>query len=246
MLAATGFRLVNAEVKDLTPEVAEQFRNLEASPTERSLDESRIKHLREKAEAGQLVTFNWSTAKFGARILRMNGQHSSNMLCSLNGDFPKNLKVHFDTYEVDSPESLAILFRQFDDRKSGRTPGDVSGAYQGLYNDLHEVPRASAKLAVEGVAYFRTKVEGLPDDAAPIGDASSRNNWQFHCIDHLGNQSHGAELRRDTVGHEHSAMTTGLDALGDDCVAAPLLQPDRLFHSRRRRQNFGTGRLRPA
>ena len=167
MMASIGFRLVNAEVKDLTPDLAEQFRNLEASPTERSLDQSRINHLREKAEVGQLVTFNWSTAKLGARTLRMNGQHSSNMLCGLNGNFPKNLKVHLDTYEVDLPEALAILFRQFDDRKSGRTPGDVSGAYQGLYTILHDVPRASAKLAAEGVAYFRTRVEGLP---APSGD----------------------------------------------------------------------------
>jgi hypothetical protein len=170
MLAATatsGFHLVSAEVKELTPELADQFRNLEASPTERALDESRVRHLQEKAEAGQLVTFNWSTAKLGERTLRMNGQHSSKMLCDLNGNFPKGLKVHLDTYEVDSPAALAILFRQFDDRKSGRTPGDVSGAYQGLYSDLHDVARASAKLAAEGVAYYRTKVEGLP---APNGD----------------------------------------------------------------------------
>jgi hypothetical protein len=166
-LATSGFRLVSAEVKDLTPEFAKQFHNLEASPTERSLDESRVKHLREKAEAGQLVTFNWSTAQLGGRTLRMNGQHSSKMLCDLNGSFPEGLKVHLDTYEVDSPDHLAILFRQFDDRKSGRSPGDVSGAYQGLYEDLHDVPRPLAKFAAEGVAYYRTKVEGLP---APSGD----------------------------------------------------------------------------
>ena len=119
MLATTsGFRLINAEVKPLTRELAEEFRNLEASPTERALDVSHVKHLREKAEAGQLVTFNWSTAKLGSRKLRMNGMHSSTMLCGLNGSFPENLKVHLDTYEVDSPEALAVLFRQFDDRKS--------------------------------------------------------------------------------------------------------------------------------
>ena len=165
--ATSGFRLVNAEVKPLTREMAEEFRNLEASPTERSLDQSRVNHLREKAEAGQLVTFHWSKAKLGGRTLRMNGMHSSNMLCGLNGNFPKNLRLHLDTFEVDSPEDLAILFRQFDDRKSGRTPSDVSGAYQGLYTNLHDVPRASAKLAAEGVAYYRTRVEGLP---APSGD----------------------------------------------------------------------------
>ena len=101
-VSTSGFRLVRAEVKDLTPELAEQFRDLEASPTERSLDPSRVRHLREKAQAGQLVTFNWSTAQLSGRTLRMNGQHSSKMLCDLNGNFPEGVEVHLDTYEVDS------------------------------------------------------------------------------------------------------------------------------------------------
>ena len=83
-----------------------------------------MKHLTTKAEAGQLVTFHWSVAKLGDKRLRMNGQHSSNMLCGLNGDFPKGLKVHIDEYEVPNKTSLALLFRQFDDRKSNRSPTD--------------------------------------------------------------------------------------------------------------------------
>jgi hypothetical protein len=84
----TSYRLVKSEVRDLTPELAEEFRNLEASPTERELNAARIRHLKTKAEAGQLVTFHWSVAKLGDKRLRMNGQHSSNMLCDLNGHFP--------------------------------------------------------------------------------------------------------------------------------------------------------------
>lgn len=163
----TSFRLINAEVKTLTPEFAEQFRNLEASPTERELNENRIKHLREKAEAGTLVTFHWSTAKLGSRVLRMNGQHSSNMLVGLNGHFPKGLKVHLDEYEVDDKDALAVLFRQFDDRKSGRSAGDVAGAYQGLHEPVKDVNRQTAKLAVEGVGWYRRNVEGIP---VPSGD----------------------------------------------------------------------------
>src|ERR1700730_7073748 len=96
----TSYRLVKSEVRDLTPELAEEFRNLEASPTERELNPARIKHLKTKAEADQLVTFHWSVAKLGEKQLRMNGQHSSNMLCGLNGHFPKRLKVHLDKYDV--------------------------------------------------------------------------------------------------------------------------------------------------
>ena len=73
----TSYRLVKSEVRDLTRELAEEFRNLEASPTERELNPVRLKHLKTKAEAGQLVTFHWSVARLGDKRLRMNGQHSS-------------------------------------------------------------------------------------------------------------------------------------------------------------------------
>lgn len=158
---ATHCAYIKADVKALTPELAQQFRDLEPSPTERDLNPGRVKHLREKAEAGQLITFHWATAKFGKRIVRMNGQHSSTMLCELNGKFPTGLSVHIDEYEAQTPDDLALLFRQFDDRKSGRSTGDVAGAYQGLFEALRDVPKDSAKLAVDGVAWFRRHVEGV-------------------------------------------------------------------------------------
>jgi hypothetical protein len=110
---------MKAEVRELTPELAEEFRDLEPSPTERELNPARLKHLQTKAEAGQLVTFHWSVARLGDKRLRMNGQHSSNMLCGLNGNFPKGLKVHIDEYEVLNKASLALLFRQFDEARVG-------------------------------------------------------------------------------------------------------------------------------
>jgi hypothetical protein len=161
------FHLIKSEVKDITPALAREFRDLEPSPTERELNPGRIKHLREKAEAGQLVTFHWSAATHGKRRMRMNGQHSSTMLCELNGTFPSGLKVHLDEYEVQSNDDLALLFRQFDDRKSGRSVGDVAGAYQGLWETLREVPKGSAKLAIDGVAWHRRNVVGMP---MPAGD----------------------------------------------------------------------------
>jgi hypothetical protein len=131
------FRLLKSETKPLTPELAEKFRTLMPSPTERTFDEARAKMLREKAEAGQLIAFNWATAKFGDKEFRMNGQHSSAVLCELNGHFPEGLKVHLDEYQVDNKEGLALLFRQFDNRKSGRTPTDVAGALSGTLRGAH-------------------------------------------------------------------------------------------------------------
>jgi hypothetical protein len=156
------FRLVKTETVPLTPEVAKTFRDLKPSPTERAYDAGRARMIREKAEAGQLIAFQWATAKLGNEEYRMNGQHSSAVLAELNGKFPKGLVAHIDHYQVDDRDGLALLFRQFDARKSGRTPMDVSGAYQGLYETLSDVPRGEAKLAVEGCNWYRKNVEGLP------------------------------------------------------------------------------------
>jgi hypothetical protein len=156
------FELVKSEVKDLTPELAKEFHELEPSPTERELNPARVKHLREKAELGKLITFHWSSVVYNGRRLRMNGQHSSAMLCSLDGKFPTGLKVHFDEYKVDQDWDMADLFRQFDDRRSGRSAGDVAGAYQGLEPALHNVPRGPAKLAIDGIAWVRKTVAKLP------------------------------------------------------------------------------------
>jgi hypothetical protein len=167
-----SFTLVESKCVDMTPKLAEEFRDLEPSPTERELDAKRIKHLEAKARDGLLVTFHWAKAHLKGRELRMNGQHSSNMLCGLNGNFPKGLKCHLDSYKVDDERDLALLFRQFDDRKSSRSSGDVAGAYQCLYKELASVPKKSAKLAIDGIAWWTSIVVGAP---VPGGD--ERYTW---------------------------------------------------------------------
>jgi transposase-like protein len=149
--------------------VAQAFRNMEASPTERPLNPSRVAHLTKKGEDGKLVTFHWAVAKYEGRTIRMNGQHSSTALCGLDGKFPSDLKVHLDTYEVATKEDLADLFMQFDDRKSGRSTGDVAGAFQGLYPAIADVDRAAAKPAIDGVLWWKRTVNGEP---VPGGDAN--------------------------------------------------------------------------
>jgi hypothetical protein len=158
-----SFQLKKSESVPLTPEFARQHRDLTPSPTERELQAARLRMLRRKADDGKLVTFHWSTARLGETVYRMNGQHSANMLCELDGAFPQGLYVHLDEYAVDSEADLAELFRQFDDRKSGRSAGDVAGAYQGLEKDLQEVPRRVAKKGIEAVSYYRQEFEQRKD-----------------------------------------------------------------------------------
>jgi hypothetical protein len=155
------FRLYNSETKPLTKEFVAAFRTYPASPTEREPSSTRITHLQNKVINGLAIPFGWATAKLGDQTYRMNGYHSSTMLAGLNGAFPEGLTVHLDSYEVDSEKDLAELFRQFDDRKSGRSPADVCGAYQGVEDDLRGLPKPSVKVAIEGVAWYERTLEGV-------------------------------------------------------------------------------------
>lgn len=199
------FKLASAECVPLTPDLAEQQFSMDPSPTERPLDSARVKYLREKAEGGQLVTFHWASARLGNKTLRMNGQHSSTMLHELNGQFPDGLMVHQDRYEVEQPTDLAVLFQQFDARKSSRTAADVSGAYQGLYDDLRDIQRPIAKLAVEGIAFYEKHV---------IGSRQKLGDDQYALFDQ---QRHHPFIR--WMGEIHSVKTPEMKIVG---VAAAM------------------------
>jgi len=217
--AIPTFRLVKSETQLLTPQLAEKFQALTPSPTEREYDEGRANMLRTKAKDQKLVAFNWAVAKFGNTEFRMNGQHSSKILCELNGEFPHDLRVHLDTYEVTDREGLADLFRQFDNRKSGRTPRDVAGAYQGLHTELSDVSRATAKLGIEGVNWYETHIEGLArfngDDVYKLFSRSDLYEF-LHWLDGEIISVKTPELKRQTVAaaiygtfhvNEHEART---------------------------------------
>lgn len=156
----SGFRLLNSETRPLTIELAREFRDMPASPTERELKPQRLKMLADKAKDGNLIAFHWATAKYGDRVVRVNGQHSSVMLSNLNGEFPHGLVAHVDHYEVDNVDGLAVLFRQFDDPKSTRNTLEVAGAWQGLVEELAEVKKPHAKLAIDGYWWHELQIVG--------------------------------------------------------------------------------------
>lgn len=161
------FELVRSEDQRATPALARQFAEMPASPVERELAESRVGYLDAVVKHGIAVAFNWATAELDGVVYRANGLHSSTALARMNGSMPDNLTVHIDHYKVDDQAGLVALFRQFDSRQSARKPRDVAGAYQGCVEALKDVPRGYAKIAVEGVAWYRGKVE---DEEVPKGD----------------------------------------------------------------------------
>jgi hypothetical protein len=158
------FTLVSSEVQDLTPNLAREFKEMKPTPTERLFDPVRVQNLKQKIEDGLAVPFQWATVtvKSTGDTFRANGQHSSTMLCEMDGKLPKGLKVHLDRYEVPDMHGAVVLFRQIDDRRSSRTAVDVAGVYQGVVHNLEKIDRKVAKLGVDGVGWWRRHIEGVP------------------------------------------------------------------------------------
>jgi hypothetical protein len=159
----SAFTLIKSETLAMTSKLAIEFATMTGSDTERMLDEKRIDYLRGQVMAGLAVPFNWVIAERpdGTRV-RMNGNHSSNMLSKLDGDMPAGLTAVVSTYKVDDRNAEIALFRQFDSRRSSRSVSDIAGAFQGVIPELRGVPRASAKRAIEGIAWHLKYVVGLP------------------------------------------------------------------------------------
>lgn len=156
------FTLRKSETYPLTRELAQKFATMQPSVTEREFSNTRYEFLLERYNQGLFVPCQWASVVMGGDELRMNGNHSSNMLWKLPEPFPNHLKVHIDEYDAETPEDVVELFRQFDARQSARTPADVSGAYQYRHRELHDIPRAIARSGIEGIAWYLSVIEGLP------------------------------------------------------------------------------------
>ena len=90
------------------------------------------------------ITFNWATVEIAdtGKTIRMNGNHSSNVLSGLDGAFPEGLRVHVSHYRAPTMLDAIQLFRQMDSRMSARTDSDdaLQGPIQGSHEDLRGTP----------------------------------------------------------------------------------------------------------
>jgi hypothetical protein len=159
----SAFTLLKSETLAMTSKLAIEIASMPGSDTERVLDEKRIDYLRGQVVAGLATPFNWVIAERpdGTRV-RMNGNHSSNMLSKLDGDMPAGLTAVISVYKVEDRDGEVALFRQFDSRRSSRTIADIAGAFQGVIPELRSVPRVAAKKAIEGIAWHIKNIVGAP------------------------------------------------------------------------------------
>jgi len=156
------FTLKSSTTRTVTRELAQEWESMTPSPTERPFSERRFEELQHRYEDKLFIPCQWAFVWLGGSKLRMNGQHSSKLLCKLPEPFPTGLMAHIDEFEAETPEDMAELFQQFDPRASSRSSGDVSGAWQHTYPELKDIPPAIAKLGIEGIAWYVRIITGLP------------------------------------------------------------------------------------
>jgi hypothetical protein len=148
--------------------VIEAHRAIEGTPVEREFDLKWADELKDRVARGLAISFFWAVADLpdGAKPmrLRLNGNHSSWALAELLKDnaLPDDLAIHLDTYSISDRDAAVLLFRQFDARKSARSKEDISGAYQCFHETIRGCNRRTAKLAIEGCAWYRREVQEGP------------------------------------------------------------------------------------
>lgn len=155
-------QVIKSTTEKVDKALVDRFATMTPSVVERPLDDGRVDYLTTRIAEGNAIPFNWAFATFDGVDYRMNGQHSSTALAKLNGNLPDDLIAHIDQYKVDSKAELVNIFRQFDVRKSGRSPLDVANAYASVVDELNGIPRDILKLGAEGINWSHQMVDRLP------------------------------------------------------------------------------------
>lgn len=152
--------LICTETVPLTPELAANFAGLPSFKGDRQRDSSagmaRIAWLERILHEGKFHTPKWATAELDGIMYRVNGGHSSMMLATVNGDFPKGMVAVIDRFRCETRDDLADLFDQFDNRHSIRSGTDKINAHKGVYDDMDSVSPTDVNRAISGIAYFLT------------------------------------------------------------------------------------------
>jgi len=158
--------LKRSETVVLTPKMAQEFANMPHSPGERPYDPKRTEWLKQRFYSGMFYapTFATFTFRKERRKLRVNGQHTSTMLCQLTKDeFPKDKNVLMVEFEGDTEEDLIVAFQQFDQRESGRSTADTYWSHLAKHPDLlkdSSVIRDRVSKIVDGMAFAYSSVYG--------------------------------------------------------------------------------------
>lgn len=140
-----------------TKAIVKEFAEMEPAPNDRVLRDSRMSFIKSEIDSStfRVASFASCYCKETKKTYRVNGKHTSTVLCSLNGHFPKDLWAFVERYEADTVRDVADLYSTFDRRESLRTTNDINKAFAAANPELCEIPTRILSLAVTGMSYHK-------------------------------------------------------------------------------------------
>lgn len=145
---------VDTKLVPLTRSLAVEFSTMQAAAGERPWRPSRDKWIRSLIDRGEFFTPKWAFCWLGNQKIRLNGQHSSAALASIDeAVFPHKLKVVVDEFVCDTEQDVAILFEHFDAGESSRSRDEMIAAHARSEHDLDNVASTKIRKIVDGIAW---------------------------------------------------------------------------------------------
>jgi len=111
----------------VTEKLAKKVRDTASCPQERGLKKSRIAVLREKISSKLAIGFRWAIACCKGKEYRVEGQHTSYLLCE-SPDLIKEHKLYatVEYYNCDTMQDVVLLYAQFNPKLSSRSTHDIN------------------------------------------------------------------------------------------------------------------------
>ncbi len=157
-------KYLQTTTQSLTPKLAHEVANMNAWDGERALQKRRIAFLEKMLNDGLFYSPRWSFVKVqshGNLKFRMNGQHSSHVLASRGGPFPRGLVAIMDEFSASDDNEVAELFALFDTQQSLRNRAEVTNAHARCHRELDAASPTTLTAIASGIAY------GLDDGKTP-------------------------------------------------------------------------------
>lgn len=144
------------KTRKLTRGLSDEFSGMTPAPHDRPLNPTRSAVLKSAVDKGEFRTCEWASAycEETKQTYRVNGKHTSTLLSSMNGEFPKGLSVIVEHYHCDTMADVAALYCTFDRRISSRSSGDINRIWSATCNALDDVSPRFVDIGITGISYF--------------------------------------------------------------------------------------------
>lgn len=138
-----------------TKAVAKEFAEMTPAPHDRNFNPNRASFLKAALSEGRFRLADFASVYCVAtkKTYRVNGKHTSLVLCDMNGSFPSDLYVTVERYEADTLEDVAKLYSTFDHKRSLRTVSDINKSFSAAHPDLAEIPSRIINTCVTALSF---------------------------------------------------------------------------------------------